>query len=186
MSTLAHPLLKSARLTLRAPVASDLDRLAKLANDADIARVLERLPHPYSREDGETWLAGIGRDPAKFELAIDDGSGFVGALSLRGLDETPVIGYWLGRPFWGHGYMSEAAGTALAWIFGAGNAQAVEARVMTENTASRNVLEKLGFRDIGGTECTSLACGISRPARCYRLDRTTFEYRNRGHAPVQA
>lgn len=186
MSTLAHPLLKSARLSLRAPVPADLDRLAKLANDADIARMLERMPHPYSRADGETWLAGIGRNPATFEFAVDDGSGFIGGVSLRGLDETPVIGYWLGRPYWGHGYMSEAAGTALAWTFGARNAQAVEARVMTENTASRNVLTKLGFRDIGETDCASLACGTSRPARRYRLDRTTYENRNRGDAPGQA
>lgn len=180
MSALVHPVLRSARLSLRAPVPGDLDRLASLANDAEIARMLERMPHPYSRADGEAWLAGIGGDPAKLEFAIDDGSGFIGALSLRGLDETPVIGYWLGRPYWGRGYMSEAVGTALAWIFGAWtfgarSAQAVEARVMTENSGSRNVLAKLGFRDIGETDCASLACGETRPARRYRLDRTTYE-----------
>jgi len=180
MSALVHPVLRSARLSLRAPEPADLDRLAHLANDAEIARMLERMPHPYSRADGEAWLAGIGGDPAKLEFAIDDGSGFIGALSLRGLDETPVIGYWLGRPYWGRGYMSEAVGTALAWIFGAWtfgarSAQAVEARVMTENSGSRNVLAKLGFRDIGETDCASLACGETRPARRYRLDRTTYE-----------
>lgn len=175
MSALVHLVLRSARLSLRAPVPGDLDRLANLANDAEIARMLERMPHPYSRADGEAWLAGIGGDPAKLEFAVDDGSGFIGVLSLRGLDETPVIGYWLGRPYWGRGYMSEAVGTALAWIFGARDAQAVEARVMTENSGSRNVLAKLGFRDIGETDCASLACGETRPARRYRLDRTTYE-----------
>lgn len=180
MSARVHPVLRSARLSLRAPEPADLDRLASLANDAEIARMLERMPHPYSRADGEAWLAGIGGDPAKLEFAIDDGSGLVGVLSLRGLDETPVIGYWLGRPYWGRGYMSEAVGTALAWmfgawIFGAREAVAVEARVMTENSGSRNVLAKLGFRDIGETDCASLACGETRPARRYRLDRTTYE-----------
>jgi RimJ/RimL family protein N-acetyltransferase len=186
MTLTIHPVLTGVRLTLRQPAGADIDRLVQLAGDFEVARMLERMPHPYARADGEAWIAGIGRDPRRIEFAVDDGGGLVGALSLRGLDETPVIGYWLGRPYWGRGYMSEAAGIALAWVFEVCNAQAVEASVMTENSGSRKVLAKLGFRDIGETDCASLACGESRPARRLRLERDTFQHPGQANSRVQA
>lgn len=166
--------VQTARLTLRRPAGSDIGRLLQLAGDFEVARMLERMPHPYTRSDGETWLAGIGRDPGSADFAIDDGSGLIGGLSLRGLDETPVIGYWLGRPYWGRGYMSEAVAAALGWLFDNHSTSAVEASVMTENTASLKVLAKLGFADAGATDCVSAACNESRPARRCLLDRDTF------------
>ncbi|SDU47943.1 GNAT family N-acetyltransferase [Stappia sp. ES.058] len=169
-----NPTVQTPRLTLRLPGDPDIDRLVLLANDIEVARMLERMPHPYSRSDGEAWLAGIGGDPGRADFAIDDGSGLIGGLSLRGLDETPVIGYWLGRPYWGRGYMSEAAAAALGWLFDNHAASAVEARAITENAASLKVLAKVGFEDAGAAECASAACDESQPARRCLLDRDTF------------
>jgi RimJ/RimL family protein N-acetyltransferase len=168
------PVLRTPRLTLRRPTGSDIDRLLQLASDFEVARMLERMPHPYTLSDGEAWLAGIGSDPRQTDFAIDDGSGLIGGISLRGLDETPVIGYWLGRPYWGRGYMREAAGAVLGGLFDSRDVAQVEARAMTENTASLKVLAKLGFEDVGPAECTSTACGQTRPARRCLLDRATF------------
>ena len=168
------PPVQTPRLTLRRPTGQDIDRLLLLANDFEVARMLERMPHPYRLADAEAWLAAIGQDDSRMDLAIDDRNGLIGGLSLRGLDETPVIGYWLGRPYWGRGYMSEAATAALGWLFDSRGVTQVEARAMTENAASLKVLAKLGFRDVGAAECASTACGENRPARRCLLDRDTF------------
>ena len=84
----------------------DLDSLLRHANDAEVSRGLrDRFPYPYTRGDGEAFLAGSVLAPGTLNLAIEiDGQacGSVGAqqgLAERG--HTAELGYWLGRAYWG-------------------------------------------------------------------------------------
>src|SRR4030095_5451360 len=74
----------------------------------------------------------------------EDGE-FLGAVGFVLLPEAAGLGYWLGRPFWGKGYATEAAGLALAHARALGATRA-EAETFPENLASAHVLEKLGLR----------------------------------------
>ena len=57
-----------------------------------------------------------------------------------------MLGYWLGRPYWGLGYMTEAAQAVRAYAFEEMGIQLLSAYYFSANTRSQRVLEKLGMR----------------------------------------
>ena len=57
------------------------------------------------------------------------------------------IGYWIGKEFWGKGYMPEAAKALLAEGFRVFDPPYIDAGYFADNPASGRVLEKLGFVD---------------------------------------
>ena len=56
------------------------------------------------------------------------------------------MGYWLGRPYWGHGVMTEAATELLRFGFEMLGLEAVWCSHYDWNSRSRRVIEKCGFR----------------------------------------
>lgn len=140
--------LRSRRLTLRPPAWSDAERLTELIGDYDVAKMLSVVPHPYAMEDAHWWLNQIASEGQEGEcaFAIDDGSGLIGAVSLGRPGAYPILGYWLGRPYWGQGYMTEAASVVLDWFFATSGLHAIRSGALVDNPMSMNVLEKLGFR----------------------------------------
>ena len=172
--------IDSRRLALRPLAVSDIDRVADYLGDFDVSRMLSRAPHPYDREDGLEKLRRAEEDAARWPdieeigFAIDHEGGLVGAISFRALHATPVIGYWLGRPYWGQGLMGEAVQAALGWLFAMRAVAAVDASVMQDNPASVALLRKVGFAIIGSEECSSLSRCATVPAIRMRLERADF------------
>lgn len=74
----------------------------------------------------------------------------VGAITLdnirRGPAQCGTIGYWIGEPFARNGYMYEAIHALVHHAFTDLDLSRVEAACLPENTASRGVLEKAGFK----------------------------------------
>ena len=60
--------------------------------------------------------------------------------------EQREMGYWLGRPYWGHGVMTEAATELLRFGFEMLGLEAVWCSHYDWNSRSRRVIEKCGFR----------------------------------------
>ena len=56
------------------------------------------------------------------------------------------MGYWIARPFWGKGLMTEAATLATRWAFDTLGLHKVTIMCFEGNTGSRRVIEKVGFR----------------------------------------
>jgi RimJ/RimL family protein N-acetyltransferase len=134
---------------MAAPALADLDELVVLANNRKIADNLSRLPHPYTREDGLFFINEFAKKPEQRPYAIhtEDGS-FIGVTGLTLEDgEAPELGYWLGEPFWGRGYATEAAGAVLQAVRAAGFDQVI-AWALADNSGSRNILKKLGFTEV--------------------------------------
>lgn len=168
--------IRTERLTLRTPCEADASRIAELVGDYEVSKMLAHVPHPYGQADARNWLAHLAEQSTGEEVAfaVDDGNGLVGAVSFRDLQKTPVIGYWLGRAYWGKGYMSEAVRAALGWLFRTTDHELVISEAMNENPASLKVQEKLGFVVVGNSSCSSLARGESRPATRTELKRDDF------------
>ena len=59
------------------------------------------------------------------------------------------IGYWIGKPWWGNGYATEAAGTLMKHCFGEVGFRRLTCGHFIDNPASARVIAKLGFRRIG-------------------------------------
>ncbi|MTH95114.1 GNAT family N-acetyltransferase [Roseibium sp. RKSG952] len=172
--------LTTERLVLRPPVPEDLDRCAELLGDYEVAKMLTVVSHPYDLRAGRDFLAKAARGWADWQNAdelvfqIDREGQMIGCLSFGALQETPRIGYWLGRPYWGKSYMSEAVRAAADWLFRNTDHALIVSRVMTENAASLTVMEKAGFRVVGDGTCQSLARGRAMPAWRTELSRADF------------
>jgi len=168
--------LEGERVELRPLKARDAQRLAELTAPYEVSSMLARMPHPYTLAEAEAFLArelsGAGADA---NYAIDAGAGLIGIVSFTGLASTPELGYWLGRPYWGRGLMTEAARMALAWFFAATAHPAVIAGAFADNPASLCVQRKLGFTVTGLSKVRSEARNRLVDHYDTRLLRADFE-----------
>ena len=157
--------LETRRLWLRWPRAADATVLRTLANDWDVARLTAALPHPYASADAEQFIRDSREDnlrgsALRLGLTLKSGARDVaGVIGVEAHDGRPMLGYWLGRPFWGQGLISEAVAAVVHAFFLFSTGEELCARVSEENAASRAVLEKRGF-----VEVERLAAGSGRQA----------------------
>lgn len=74
----------------------------------------------------------------------------VGAITIdnirRGPSQSCSVGYWIGQRYARNGYMQEALSTCVQYAFGSLDLSRVEAACLPNNTPSRNLLEKCGFK----------------------------------------
>jgi RimJ/RimL family protein N-acetyltransferase len=137
------------RLVLTTPTLAHVPEMAVLANSKAIYEVLSRLPHPYAESDGVFFIENIARGETEFAWSILLQGQFIGTIGLHLLpDLLPELGYWLGEPFWGQGYATEAAIAVVAAAKAAG-IPALRSRALLTNAGSRGVLRKAGFSEIG-------------------------------------
>jgi RimJ/RimL family protein N-acetyltransferase len=144
-----RPSLRTARLDLRPPQMADARRLAALANDFDVTRMTGSMPYPFTLADAEAFVRPAEEaEPSQAAMFVIElpGEGPVGAI---GLDPDGIlaveVGYWLGRPYWGRGYATEALAALLAWARDGWRRRCVTARHFADNPASGAVLIKAGF-----------------------------------------
>lgn len=69
--------------------------------------------------------------------------------SFHAASRRAEMGYALGRPFWGAGYMHEALTALVTYAFGVLNLHRLEADIDPRNRASARTLERLGFQQEG-------------------------------------
>ncbi|WP_332685791.1 GNAT family N-acetyltransferase [Devosia sp.] len=153
--------LTTDRLVLTTPTLAHVPDIARLANNERIFQVMSRLPFPYTEADGRFFIEQVVTSPNECCYAILDGDGiFMGVVGLRfDPPALPELGYWLGEPFWGQGYASEAAQAVVAAAKTAG-IPALRSRALLTNTPSHNVLRKAGFSVIGeGTDAQGNLAG---------------------------
>ena len=138
-------------ISLRPYRASDIEPLVALANDARVARALrDRFPHPYTRADGEAWIAiALSHDVCRNYVIEVDGA-FAGAVGIAPFEAErrigAEIGYWLGQCFWGRGIATDAVAQLVPIAFESfPELQRLEACTYSSNPASARVLEKNGF-----------------------------------------
>jgi len=165
------PVLETKRLALRAPRLEDAKSVAALANDRRIAENTARIPHPYRMTDAEGFISGANKaGDAVFLITLRDGT-IVGGCGIVSEDETPELGYWLGVPYWGNGYATEALHAVVDYAFTDLGHEALQAGARVTNPASRRVLEKCGFQWTGVGLYRIRAINSSAPIDRFRLER---------------
>lgn len=148
--------LRTARLLLRPFRAEDAAAVQELAGDRAIAENTLSIPHPYPDGAAAEWIEthaeqrATGR-PAPFAIERAADGRLIGAtgLELEPEHEAAELGYWIGKPFWGRGYGTEAARAMLDYGFRELGLHRVHARHFVRNPASGRVLEKIGMRHEG-------------------------------------
>ena len=152
MST--QPTLRTPRLLLRPFTPEDAPTIQRLAGVAAVANTTLSIPHPYPDGLAETWIAThepayVRRDNVVF--AITEQGSLVGAINLR-LEADHYrgeLGYWIGQPFWGRGYGTEAVRAVIEYGFETLALNRVVARHLRRNPASGRVMQKAGMRREG-------------------------------------
>lgn len=147
-------ILETKRLILRPWREADDEALFLVASDAEVGPRAGWNPHESVR-----WSRNLIRTllmkPGVFAITRK-GEGDVpcGSISLA-LGESRArgraanegeLGYWIGRPFWNQGYMTEAARVMTGHGFKRFFLSGIWCCYYDGNTASRCVMEKCGFR----------------------------------------
>ena len=146
------PTLITDRLTLNRFTLEDVPRVAELCGDWEIAKTTLHLPHPYTQDIGRAWIEShqdtIERGVAcPFAVRLTKGGELIGCVGLHPNTQhrRAEIGYWVGVPFWGQGYCTEAARAVIGFGFTTLDLNAITCGYFVGNHASQRVMAKLGI-----------------------------------------
>jgi RimJ/RimL family protein N-acetyltransferase len=122
-------------------------------------------------EEAERFSAAVNRQDGETVFAITLDGALIGCCGIDLRPDGPELGYWLGVPFWGNGYATEAARAVIDCAFCELGHQALRSGARVSNPASRRVLEKCGFQWTGVQLCRIRAIRSAAPIDRFRLDR---------------
>lgn len=146
--------METERLTdkvlLRNLTKRDIDRMAEMANNSRISRMLrDGFPHPFTKKNAIEFLERIAANDPQTSFAIEWNDLYVGNIGLHPKDDiyraSAELGYFISEEFWGRGIASAAIGQMVTYGFNKLNLVRIEAGVFHVNPASMKVLEKNGF-----------------------------------------
>lgn len=171
--------LETRRLWLRWPRAADAALIARYLGERDVAEMTAHAPHPYPSGAAadfvlKTRADNMGGNDLVLVLAPKARpTEILGAISLHGRGaQEATLDFWLGKPFWAQGYMSEAAHAFLDMAFSLTDLTAVHAVARQGDLAARHVLEACGFHAAGSGVETAPARGGTIPVERYALSRS--------------
>ncbi len=135
----------SSGVTLRLVEPADLPVLCRHQLDPEAAR-LAAFPSRQWEAFAAHWAKVLANPSNLARTIVRDGEvvGNIGAWTDAGTGER-LVGYWIGREYWGQGIASAAVGSFL----GVEVTRPLNARVAKHNPASVRVLEKNGFIVVG-------------------------------------
>ena len=150
------PTLRTARLVLRPFEPTDAPRVTELVSAYEIADTTAAIPHPYVEPMADEWIRGQtaayeAGENVTFAVTLAATGELIGAMGLRLEPDlrSAELGYWVGLPYWNHGYATEAAQAVIGHAFGAHDVDRVHATHFVRNPASGRVMAKTGMRQEG-------------------------------------
>src|SRR3989338_2554016 len=138
------------KINLRSFRPSDAPEIYKYVKDPAISRWTARIPYPYPRREADKFIRrsqqkrrlGTGLN---FGIILPGSDAIIGGISFQKIDwpnKNAELGYWLGKPYWGRGLMSEAVQLMLKIGFEDLGMHRIRAGVLGKNPASVRVLKK--------------------------------------------
>jgi RimJ/RimL family protein N-acetyltransferase len=158
--------LQTERLTLRPYSISDIPALLPLIGAREVAATTLRIPHPYTESDARSFIAGteeglLSASELRLGIVLRESDTLCGGVGLRIEAEhrRAELGYWIGVPYWGKGYATEAARALVDYGFGTLGLHRIFASHFANNPASARVLRKIGMRHEGSLRAHVLKWG---------------------------
>ncbi len=170
LQTPARSSVEQNVLTFRELTLSDIPRIALLAGDWEVARMTGRISYPYNEAAAVQWIEDLLPGEMVRAIIIDEQLIGICGYAPDEQDKTSAeIGYWIGKPFWGHGYATQAGRWLIERAFKKNKFNRLTGGHFIDNPASGRVLEKLGFAVIGPCHCWSEARACNVDALIYEL-----------------
>lgn len=170
-----HRIRKSNRLILRPLIKSDAPQIALLAGEWDVARMTDRIPYPYQELDAMEWIDGLPPEEHVFAIELD--GTLIGLCGVvEGTQGDAEIGYWIGKPWWGMGYATEATKALVTYCFKVRKLSRLVCCHYDDNLSSARVIKKLGFAKTGESTNWCQARRRDVPTVTYELKRPRFVF----------
>ena len=171
-----QPTLHTRRLLLRPFRTEDGSDVRRLAGDPAVAADATAIPHPFEEGMAEAWIASHAPAfeagaQAVFAITLREDGALVGAAGLT-LDRDhrhAELGYWVGRPYWGGGYATEACEALVRYGFEALDLHRIHGNCLRRNPASARVMRKLGMVYEGCLRQHVLHRGVFEDVEVYGL-----------------
>jgi [ribosomal protein S5]-alanine N-acetyltransferase len=148
----SHPRLQTRRLVLREFTREDALEVRLLAGAREIARMTLLIPYPYEVGMAEAWIASLrpsyeAGEHVTFAVVLREGGELVGSIgmNLNARDNNGELGYWIGVPYWGCGYCTEAAREIVRYGFEVLGLHRIHSNHFGSNSASGRVMQKVGM-----------------------------------------
>ena len=143
---------ETERLILRPWKNEDVTSLYELARDPHVGPPCGWNPHEDIKESQEV-LEDILMNDYTFAVILKETGEVIGDISLMPYCESRFpenenqgeIGFWMGYPYWGKGYMSEACKRIIAYGLDELQLERIWCAHNLDNVASKRVQEKSGF-----------------------------------------
>ncbi len=150
-----QPEIETHRLLLRQFNIEDAEVIQQLAGNKKVSEQTLNIPYPYQDGMAEEWIFNqirIRGNGTEAIYAITDKNskrllGTVGLVSIKGLEAE--LGYWVGEPYWGKGFCTEATKALVAFAFANLGIVKIVAEHLSSNLASGRVMEKIGMAHVG-------------------------------------
>ena len=145
--------LETERVILRRWKESDAESLYEYAKDPDVGPIAGWPPHKSVNESMDV-IKNVFAAAEAYAVCLKTDCRAIGAIELKlkghtdmtDKDDECELGYWLGKPFWGQGYMPEAVREMLRHAFEDIGMTKVWCGYYEGNDKSKRVQEKCGFR----------------------------------------
>ena len=167
------PVITTRRLILRGARAGDADDIYRNINDRDVICMIARPPWPYPRALADEFVATSDASMIEYDGEV------IGAIGIAKRAHGFNLGFWIGKPHWGKGFMTEAAAGLIAAFFTDVpdedlHYEDLHSAYLVDNPASWRVQQKLGFKTVGPCMLQINSRGGAQPGFKTLLKREAF------------
>lgn len=144
-------MITTSRLILRPWKEEDAPVLYELAKDPEVGPAAGWSAH-HNEEESLMIIRTVFSGPENYAVCLKENDQPIGAISLMSSRNDHVypegeceIGFWIGKPYWGNGYIEEASKALLGHSFEDLGMKRVWCRHYTQNAKSARAQQKIGF-----------------------------------------
>lgn len=170
------------RLLLRPFAIEDVPAVTALVGDREIASMTLAILHPYEASMAEEWIGKhrpryLSGQEISYAIIMQESDLLIGAISLyiNPDHRKAELGYWIGKPFWGNGFASEAAKKTIEFGFKELELNRIYASHFVRNQASGKVLRKIGMNFEGRKRQDILKWGQFEDSDFYAILKEQFQ-----------
>ena len=169
--------METNRILLRPWRDYDAAALFKYASDPEVGPRAGWPPHKSMEESLEI-IRTVFHNDTNWAIELKETGEPIGAIGYLPAPESnlpvregePLVGYWVGKPYWNQGICTEALEIMLEHIQKTTDIKSLISSHYYDNPASGRVMEKCGFKPTGETCIDEKLTGTTKPTRVMRLE----------------